>query len=300
MALDDFDSIPAGLRPQGPSGSDDEDLFDFPAVDLVGQAAPAPFATPVAAPAPVRTPITAPPQQASPPTNVARAAPTANTPPSAHATPPSPAVETPADETQRGPLPSTKPIARKPALTSVEPELVAAPAAETTESPAKKSRSTRSLPGSRTTWVMLGVLVLNVVGFAILWASNRSYRSGLEGLRDDMAVTMHDLRRSAADSASSAQTVQASTHVEPVPSSSTEHAHSPASPLAPHEETTLLLARQEIDDGEHVQARKRLYRLLAVADRIDAELRKNIEARAMYLVGDSYRRQADTRREKRP
>ncbi len=293
MALDDFDSIPAGLRPQGPSGSDDEDLFDFPAVDLAGQAAPAPVATPAPAPAVARAPIAAPPQQVSPPTSGARTAPTTTTPPS-------PAVEQPAEEVQRGPLPSAKPIARKPALTSVEPEPLAAPAAETTESPAKKSRLPRSLPGSRVTWLVIGVLVLNVVGFGALWASNRSYRNGLEGLRDDLVVTMHDLRHGVTDSTSSAPTAQASQHAEPVPSSSTEHAHSQASPLAPHEETTLLLARQEIDDGEHVQARKRLYRLLAVADRIDADLRKDIEARAMYLVGDSYRRQADARREERP
>jgi hypothetical protein len=143
-------------------------------------------------------------------------------------------------------------------------------------------------------WLVLGVLVLNAAGFALLWASNRSYRSGLEGLRDDLVVTMHDLRRAASETAPSVRAA------DPIPSNATESTHSPTAPLAPHEETTLLLARQEIDDGEHAQARRRLYRLLAVADRIDAGLRKDIEARAMYLVGDSYRRQADARREARP
>jgi hypothetical protein len=291
MALDDFDSIPANLRPTSSSGPDDEDLFDFPAVDLAGQAAPAPVTPPAATPSPVPLPTRAPiATPVTPPAPQASSAPSA--PVSARPAP----LPPPTDDSQRGPLPSAPPIARKPALTSVMPDPIASPALETTDSPVTTGRPRRSLPGSRTTWLVAGVLALNVIGFTILWLSNRSYRSGLEGLRDDLVVTMHDLRRNASESAYSVQAAPA----EPVPSSSTEHAESQASPLAPHEETTLLLARQEIEDGEHVQARKRLYRLLAVADRIDSDLRKEIEARAMYLVGDSYRRQADVRREEKP
>lgn len=292
MALDDFDSIPSALRPSAP---DDEDLFNFPAADArETPAPPAPIATPppptVAAPLPARPPVVSqtPPPVAPPPAPVP--APAAITPPA-----PRPPVEKVSPDAQRAPLPSTKQPVRKPALTSVEAELELEPAPpppQVPETPVPK-RSVRS----RANWLAIGgVLALNVVGFTVLWVSNRSYRSGIEGLRDDLVVTMHDLRRTASESNSSVQAAPSAEH----PQQPIAPAHSPAVPLAPYEETSLLLARQEIDEGEHAQARKRLYRLLAVADRIDAELRKDIEARAMYLVADSYRRQADARREAKP
>ncbi len=297
MGLDDFDSIPPSLRPIGP---DDEDLFNFPSVDASGQPAPTPPAPtpPSAAPAPIaaRAPIAIPAPEPVPSTPVVppRAAPI-----------PAPAPVT-AEPSVAAPFPSAKPIARKSALRSVEVRHVPAStapeeaAADEQELPPEPERARRvRVRRPRVAWLVSGVLVLNVVGFALLWWSNRSYRSGLEGLRDDLVVSMHDLRRAASDAAPSVRAADPSER-EPVPSDATERTSSPTAPLSPHEETTLLLAQQEIDDGEHVQARKRLYRLLAVADRIDAELRPGIEARAMYLVGDSYRRQAEARREGRP
>lgn len=52
-------------------------------------------------------------------------------------------------------------------------------------------------------------------------------------------------------------------------------------------------ARSALDDGEFERARQVLCGLLSVADRIPADSRRDIEARARFLLADSWRLEAD-------
>ena len=66
--------------------------------------------------------------------------------------------------------------------------------------------------------------------------------------------------------------------------------------VAPRPEgfATLDNARAAMEHGEFERARAMLYALLAVADRIEPSARRDIEARASFLIADSYRLQADS------
>jgi hypothetical protein len=55
---------------------------------------------------------------------------------------------------------------------------------------------------------------------------------------------------------------------------------------------TLELAQQRIERGEHARARRTLNGLLAIVDRIDDPARKDVEARAAFLIAESYRVEA--------
>lgn len=52
-------------------------------------------------------------------------------------------------------------------------------------------------------------------------------------------------------------------------------------------------ARVQLDLGAYESARQTLYALLAVIDRVSPEVRHDIEARARFLLADSWRREAD-------
>jgi hypothetical protein len=78
------------------------------------------------------------------------------------------------------------------------------------------------------------------------------------------------------------------------------HGSSAPVPLEAFELSALRMAREEIQAGEYADARRRLARLLAVADRIEAEEREEIEAQASFLIASTYRKQAEAAREKSP
>jgi hypothetical protein len=56
---------------------------------------------------------------------------------------------------------------------------------------------------------------------------------------------------------------------------------------------TLQIARERIQRGEHARARRMLYGLLAVIDRLEQPARGEVEAQASFLVADSLRLEAD-------
>jgi len=58
-------------------------------------------------------------------------------------------------------------------------------------------------------------------------------------------------------------------------------------------EAALARASELLGAGEHQRARETLYALLAVADRLPATSRADIEARARILIGDAWRTEAD-------
>jgi hypothetical protein len=57
---------------------------------------------------------------------------------------------------------------------------------------------------------------------------------------------------------------------------------------------SLDIARDMITRGEHVRARRLLHGLLAVMDRVQQPARAEIEARAAFLIADSFRLEAET------
>lgn len=65
--------------------------------------------------------------------------------------------------------------------------------------------------------------------------------------------------------------------------------------IAPQPEgaAALTRARALLARGEHQRARETLYALLAVADRLPANERRDVEARARFLIADTWRLEAD-------
>ncbi|MCZ6597369.1 MAG: hypothetical protein O7B99_07020 [Planctomycetota bacterium] len=69
----------------------------------------------------------------------------------------------------------------------------------------------------------------------------------------------------------------------------------PITPLDPENHPVFETAEQEIASGEYADARRRLYSLLAVVDRLAPEERGEVEARAGFLLARSLRDEALTR-----
>ena len=117
------------------------------------------------------------------------------------------------------------------------------------------------------------------------WSGQREDRSRIEELRRELALATHGLAGSNVRARGPAG-ADAPRRTEP------------ALPLEAFEERTLELARAEIADGSYGAARARLYRLLCVADRVDADRRERIEGEAAFLIAESWR--ATPRAEGRP
>jgi hypothetical protein len=184
-------------------------------------------------------------------------------------------------------------------LPAAAPAVASAPASADEAAPtteprpaARKRRSRRVATNGSPATLLAGLLLLNLLTFGFFWYLTRSLGNGVTALRDELLLA-----------AKTTPTVQAAP-VAPAPPPS----HAPAQPTeraepqpplrAPalvFERTTLELAAQEIQAGEMLSARKRLHRLLAMVDRVEPELRADVEARARYLIADSYSEQAARR-----
>ena len=57
---------------------------------------------------------------------------------------------------------------------------------------------------------------------------------------------------------------------------------------------TLDLAQRAIDQGDYGRARRELFALQAVGDRLDTSVRDDVLARAAFMIADAYRRQAES------
>lgn len=314
MTLEDFTAH--GTRPatRTSTSPEDEDLFDFPLIEMVLQkkappraAATAPIAHELAPAAPL--PVQAAAQTA---TTLAQQ--------DAHALAPSASA----------PVPSTSHDAELDDLLSASPAADAAIAPDRAdaandldhvedagdedepdvddelprprrERPAK--RNALAIGGSPLA-LLVGMLTLNLLTFGFFWYTSETFREGLQGLRDELVLASHasalarapvddhppvptnDATKPAPSTDEHASEVAIDEHVEPAPRAK------PAHQLASFEQTTLDLAAQEVRDGQPMAARRRLYRLLALADRMDAGVRADVEARARFAIAESYRSQA--------
>jgi hypothetical protein len=141
----------------------------------------------------------------------------------------------------------------------------------------------------------IAALVLtNVFGLLFLWRTTRSYQSGVQAMNEKLVETLRHQTEAQGPGAPAAGQVPAGA-AHPGDGSA-----SSSTPLEAFELVTLQMARQEIQAGEYADARRRLSRLLAVADRIEAEAREDIEAQASFLIASTYRKQAEAAREKSP
>ncbi len=321
MALDDF--APQGSTPvplatatakKAPS-AEDEDLFDFPVIEMKFEsdgdkkrpAEPAP-----AAAAAAQASVTSTDEAAPKPPAPAQAAPAAKAPtPVAKA-----AAPAPAPKSEAAPVKASTTISPKPALAPKDAQ--AKPAAGETRAKSKdkqdvakaaqlvsdieqvlvsdgKGRKRAPALGTPSLLTLAGIgalLLVNLGGLAFLWRSTQTFQSGVSAMNDQL---VHALQVQALTQGQAAQTQAPQTGAHDPHASSGSNA-----PLEAFEETALGLAREEIQAGEYAAARRRLSRLLAAADRIEAEKRGEIEAQASFLLASTYRKQAEVAREKRP
>jgi len=262
---------------------DDEDLFDFPVVEMKLEAG-----APVAAPTPARTPAPVVTPAAKKP-----AAPAAQKP----VAPPAPAP-TPQVAPAKEPVPATaRAVAAEPKLQEQQDKQDVAQAAQIVEdleqllgSDDEPRAPVRRLNGpSPLALAGVAALVLtNVLGLFFLWRTAQNYQSSVQAMNEKLAETL----RRQGDAQSQAAAAEAQKKSGDAPR--------PTAVLESFELSTLQVAREEILAGEYADARRRLSRLLAVADRIEAESREDVEAQAAFLIASTYRKQAEAAREKSP
>lgn len=111
----------------------------------------------------------------------------------------------------------------------------------------------------------------------ITWRSVDTMRSSVREMGDRLAVTADEVLRSRAPNGDSVE--------------------SPTIPSAlgtkSEGEESLEKAELALTRGDFEGARQRLYALLAVVDRLPEKSRADIEARASYMLGETFRLQAD-------
>ncbi len=121
-----------------------------------------------------------------------------------------------------------------------------------------------------------GVALLNIALIAFAWHTVNATRQMVLDVASDVREASSDMR-----SESERRTELAARASEPVFGA------------LPEGFRTLDIARDMITRGEHVRARRLLHGLLAVIDRVQQPARSEIEARAAFLIADSFRIEAD-------
>ncbi|MBK7642510.1 MAG: hypothetical protein IPJ19_05590 [Planctomycetes bacterium] len=289
MALDDFDihdgpeqqatpaaaaaptAAPVSAQAKKPASSEDEDLFDFPIVEMKFESdaskRPAVTGVPAAVAAAAATPAPAAPAPATPAATAPAVAPVTASAPSKKAAAPT----------------AHKDVAQAAQLVDDIEEVLGSES---------KPRKHARREGGRPTPTLVGialVVLTNILGVLFLWRSSESFHEGVQAMSQQIAESM---RRQAL----------MQPPPEPEPAHTNQDGKSPALhapvPLEAFEKVALQLAREEIQAGEYAAARRRLARLLAVADRIEAESREDIEAEASFLLANTYRQQAEAAQEK--
>ncbi len=280
--------IPASARK--PANPEDEDLFDFPVVEMKYEAdaskrpeAPAAAAAAATAATAAAAPATAKP--AAPAAPAAAAAPAAKP---AQAAKPSAAAKEPAKEPGKAAAATARPQEKKDVAQAAQ---LVEDIEQVLGADGKAPKRARRLQGpSPLALAGAAALVLtNVLGLFFLWRTTQSYQNGVQAMHEKLVETLrHQTELQSQETPPAGKT--------PAGGAATR---TPAS-LEAFELVTLQMAREEIQAGEYAEARRRLSRLLAVADRIEAEAREDIEAQASFLIASTYRKQAEAAGEKSP
>jgi hypothetical protein len=124
--------------------------------------------------------------------------------------------------------------------------------------------------------MLAGIVLVNVTLMLFAWNSVQSVKQLVLDVSHDVADTTNELR------AESTRRNQ-----------STALESEPVFGALPEGYRTLEIAKQRMERGEHARARRMLYGLLSVADRIEQPARAEVEAQASFMIADSYRLEAD-------
>lgn len=156
-----------------------------------------------------------------------------------------------------------------------------APAPSATPDPGRSRRLASALQSGIGAYLLVAVTLLTLVNAGVVvfsWKAN----AGLERTVRDFG---HEVRQAADEilTETEERVREMSELAAPVVSLPPEHSRV-------FDEVDRAFVR-----GDYAGARERLYGLLAVVDRLDETVRDDTEARARYLVADSFRLEAETR-----
>jgi hypothetical protein len=183
----------------------------------------------------------------------------------------------------RGQSPSTLFTPDPLAFKNVTPAAGNSPGVPITSPPADVPGLNRTRPLALVA-VLFVLFALNGAGFWYLWRTRVSFGAGIEDLRselDDASKRLERARREAAAQASSA--LQTREEVE-------------LARVNALERSSIVMAENEIHGGDYGAARRRLNQLLAQAERMSPGMRAEIEPRATYLIAKSYLDEARARK----
>lgn len=160
------------------------------------------------------------------------------------------------------PPPPKKGLARRAAArTATEERTAAAPL----EVPVGSRFSVRS----GTTWMLVAFTLLNVGLIGLTWRMSSAVQDQVGEATRYIVQATNEIQAKAGE-----RVVRVESAQQPVVTSD------------PSRHTTFALVRTDLDNGDFAMARRRLYSLLAVADRLDEEVRESVEARAQFMLAD--------------
>ncbi|MBL8801898.1 MAG: hypothetical protein JNN27_07885 [Planctomycetes bacterium] len=123
--------------------------------------------------------------------------------------------------------------------------------------------------------LLAGIVLVNVTLIVVAWTSVQSVKQLVLDVTHDMVDTTSELRAE-----STRRNERTAFETEPVFGA------------LPEGFRTLEVAKQRMERGEHERARRMLFGLLSVIDRIEQPARSEVEAQAGFLIADSYRIEA--------
>ena len=270
--LFNFDEVMAEDETHGEDDIDLDEIFAaFEEAEEAKNAPPELEPLPPGAVDPAQVEDPQPAQSQAPEAPAPEPTPQATAKPQAPAAPqPAPARATPAP----APVPAAAPA---PAPRAPEPgPSVAAPEEADTEVRPIVLASGAHPSFARTVVVILVAMTLLNVSVGLMTFRNASdMRATIDDATRNISETALDMRDHVTDQARVVQT-----------------SYSPVVPLTPERHGALDRVQAALDSGDYAMARKRLYALLAIADRLPDDTRADIEARASFLLARSYHAEA--------
>lgn len=160
------------------------------------------------------------------------------------------------------------------------------------EVPAEPSQTVVTVPAAPAlsrAWVRGGaavlavVVLMNLLSIAVSWERNREINAALNQLEGQLMRSTGDLRQELFH-----QSALLTNNKLPIAAESIGQTIS----LEP--------AMADLEAGDFVSARERLYSLLSIVDRLEPDMADAVEADATYLLAEAWRREAEREREYRP
>lgn len=186
---------------------------------------------------------------------------------------PTPVPSAPAAKPAAAPSTATpKPVATAPASVPGAASAAAAPPAMAGATVVHQKLTVSPLAGA----LLGGVVLANVVLMLFAWSSVNATKQMVLDAAHDMRETSSDLRSESAQR-----------------SELTARNSEPVFGALPEGYRTLEIAKERISRGEFARARRMLFGLLAIIDRIDQPARGEVEAQAGFLIADSFRLEGD-------